>query len=107
MGESYPERIDLLFKGVAAVKLTREVSTLLVRGAQEDELDWVVRDCGLTSLVQNGSKAYIIEGGASLGYVVALSMFVAADHEHGANPSALFFDIDARPVPEVPFWRYV
>jgi hypothetical protein len=105
-GDSFSDRIDILFRGVVAMKLLSRFQTLTVRDASSEESAAVTADCGADALVGDGLRIFMLEGGVSSGYVVALSMFASRDQRHGSNPSPLLFDVDGEPVPIEPFLRY-
>jgi len=105
-GESDADRIDILFKGVVAVKFLSELQNLTVRAASKKERAAIERDCGLGMHTGDGLHAFILEGGPRPGYVVALSMFASRDQRHGANLSPLLFDLEDEPVPSEVLYRY-
>lgn len=100
MGDSFDERIDILFKGVSAMKLAFELPTLEIRVPTAAEYDMITADCGSELLARQGTRCYLITGGPSAGYVVALSAFQTADQEHAANESRLLFDLHRTPPPD-------
>ena len=108
MGDMYGDRIDVLFKGVAAVKLMFDLPTLEVRRPSERELAMIIDECG-EKMVGSGRPAtqvYVISGGHSDGYVVAMGAFVVKNQEHGANTSQLLWDVHKTPPPST-IWRLV
>lgn len=106
-GAAHLDRVDILFKGVAAVKLVSKLPTLAIRIATPDEALVVADDCGDEHLVTDGLSIFMLDGGPASAYVVALSMFASFDRRHGSNPSPLLFDVDREPVPTEVLFRYV
>jgi len=100
MGDSFDERIDILFKGVSAMKLAFELPALEIRAPTAAEYEMITVDCGPELLERPGTRCYVISGGPSVGYVVALSAFRTADQEHAANDSRLLFDLHRTAPPE-------
>ncbi|TCM48849.1 hypothetical protein [Kribbella sp. VKM Ac-2568] len=105
-GDLFADRVDVLFKGVVAVKLVSKLQNLTVREASSEEAASVAADCGAEVLGGNGLRIFMLDGGPSSAYVVALSMFASRDQRHGSNPSPLLFDVDGEPVPDEVFLRY-
>lgn len=105
-GDLFADRVDLLFKGVVAVKLVSRLENLTVREASSEEAASVAAECGIELLAGKDLRIFILEGGPSSAYVVALSMFASRDQRHGSNPSPLLFDVEGEPVPDEVFLRY-
>ncbi len=106
-GAAHSDRVDILLKGVAAVKLGSKLEALAIRNATPDEALVVAADFGDERLVTDGLSIFMLDGGPSSAYVVALSMFVSFDRRHGSNPSPLLFDVDGEPVTTEVLFRYV
>jgi hypothetical protein len=108
MGDSFDDRIDILFKGVNALKIGSRMQTLTVRHATPAETASVAADCGSETLERGDTRIFMLDGGHSSGYVVALSMFSSRDQRHGSNPSPLLFDeYGLAPAPVEVFHRFV
>jgi hypothetical protein len=105
-GDLFVDRIDILFKGVVAVKLSSKLLNLSVREANSEESAEIAADCGVEAVEWQGSRVFLLEGGPAGAYVVALSMFVSRDQRHGSSSSPLLFDDEGEPVPEEVFLRY-
>jgi hypothetical protein len=99
-GDLFADRVDILFKGVVAVKLASKLKNLSVREANSEESAEIAADCGVEVAGRQGLRVFLLEGGPAAAYVVALSMFVSRDQRHGRNPSPLLFDVEGEPVPE-------
>lgn len=91
IGDLYADNIDILFKGVTAVKMVFELSSIEIRMPTADEYEMISADCGERILGRQGTQCYMISGGPSVGYIVALSAFKTVDKEHPANDSRLLF----------------
>jgi hypothetical protein len=101
MGDMYRYRIDVLFKGVAAVKLVFNLSKLELRRPSERELAGIIDECG-DEMVGRGrpaTRVYVISGGCTEGYVVAMGAFMVKNQEHGSNTSQLLWDVHKTPPP--------
>jgi len=105
-GDSDADRIDILFKGVVAVKFLSELQKLTIRVASKKERASIERDCGVGMHTGDDLNVFILDGGPRPGYIVALSMFASRDQRHGANPSPLLFDLEGEPVPSEVLYRY-
>jgi hypothetical protein len=100
MGDVYEDRIDVLFKAVSAVRLSFDLDSLEIRQPTPEETSQIEAECGEALLRQHGRRAYMIGGGPVVGYVIALSAWMARDTQHGANPSQLLFDVEGTTPPE-------
>ncbi|MBO2458111.1 hypothetical protein [Actinomadura violacea] len=101
MGDEYGDRVDVLFKGVRAVKLAFDLPTLKVRLPTDRELAGVIAECGEETIGggRPAMQAYVISGGRADGYVVAVTAFLVKNQEHGANTSQLLWDVYRTPPP--------
>jgi hypothetical protein len=86
-GDLSDDRIDILFRGVNALKIGSKLQTLTVRNATPAETAAVGADCGSETLDRDDTRIFMLDGGHSSGYVVALSRFSSRDQRHGSNPS--------------------
>lgn len=105
--EEWDERVDILFKGVTAIKLCSKFPTLEIREASSEERAEIAVDCGAVDFVGMGLRFFILGGGTASAYVVALSAFASSDKRHGSNASPLLFDVEGEPVPEEVLVRFV
>jgi hypothetical protein len=107
MGDSHQDRVDVLFKVVSAVKLSFALKALKIRAATSGELAAVESDCGVETLSLSGTRVYMIEGGHSIGYVVATAAFMIRDRHHAANPSGLLYEVNGVEPPTETVYRLV
>lgn len=91
-------RIDILFAGTCAVKLRRRLPTLAVRHPTDREIRDVEHDMGLKIVGPASLNLYMIEGGPSLGYVVASGMWMSTDREADTDPSPLLGNWECGPI---------
>ncbi len=89
--DSQPIRIELLFKGVYAIKMTMEISGVTIREPTQDELSAINEDIG-TPVTELGLKAFVVESFASWGYVIASVFRTAEDDGDYKTPSSLLIE---------------
>jgi hypothetical protein len=108
MGDEYGDRVDVLFKGVSAVRLAFDLPELGMRYPTESELAGIVDECG-EKVVRGGRpprRVYVISGARSDGYVVAIAAYMVKNQEHGANTSQLLWDVH-KTAPPATIYRLV
>lgn len=102
------EQIDIAFRPISALKLSQTLEFLAVRYPDEAELDAVTRDVGPRAMSFRGQKVFMVEGGHAVGYIVAMSMYMAVGSLPGVHRSPLLPDMDHFPDPgsSVPRFRF-
>jgi len=82
-----PTRVDVLFKGVAAVKLCVEYSSLTIRKATSAESTSIANEL---RVVMAGKDVFLLDGSECSGYVVAGSIEHSEDAGEYDEPSHVF-----------------
>ena len=72
-----PKRVEVLFKGVIALKVCREYGGIHIRVASDQERHEIFQETG--TAVDSGYLAWIIESNGMQGYVVALTALIYND----------------------------
>src|SRR4051794_9445189 len=86
-----PTRLDLMFSGVAAVKLRTELDGVVIRTATRDEEAQVRAEAGAS----DSTKLYILESDGFVGYLLALAFDSHEDEGDYSDPS--YWDRQAEP----------
>lgn len=89
MGLVYPDRIDIVFKAICAVRLPAYFPSLLLRHATSSELAQIREE--VPNDLMRDTIVYVIEAKPRFAYVVAGSAFMCHDIEPDPNPSSLLF----------------
>jgi hypothetical protein len=82
-------RIEVLFKGVYAMKLTTAFDHFAIRDPTDEELSQISHDIG-TPVTDLGLLAFMVESSSSKGYVVASEFHSAEDDGDYKSPSSLY-----------------
>lgn len=79
------------------------------RHPTDRETQAIEREIGLDSIAAESLSLYIVEGGPSLGYVVAAGLWMSTDREEDNASSPLLGDWDCGPITsaEGPLIRFV
>ncbi|MFI5496669.1 hypothetical protein [Actinoplanes sp. NPDC051859] len=100
MGNEWEDRIDVILKGVVAMKVKTQLPDLVISAANDREVADVDLDCEADLRRNESFKVYMLRAGKFRGYVVAASAWMARDRRPANDPSPLLFDIEGTPMPE-------
>lgn len=84
-------RVDILFKGVRAMKLNTDVPDLTIREPTDAEAKSIESECQGATL--NGNQIYVLSSSAGQGYVISSSMQHNEDAGEYDDPSHLFSNL--------------
>jgi hypothetical protein len=86
-----PTRIDILFKGVAAVKLATGMSSLTVRSPTPAEAENI--EAEFPRAMHKGDEIFVLSSKAGVGYVIAVAMHHTEDDGEYYDPNHVFSNL--------------
>lgn len=102
------EQVDVAFRPVSALKLSQTLNYLVVRRPTSDDLVTVSRDFGALATRYKDDRVFVIEGGPTVGYVLAGSMFLAVGQmpDGETSPHLWATRYPSEPAYPGPFYRF-